>query len=207
MITCSVYRGMSYNPISNFDCLLNDVPYLPVNKADKVIKDMNVDVKTTSSTIEFNKNTIIHKITLQNLTDDIDTIKIQPMIEINNNIKELDFNYKNIFNEDISLNKSNILLIDIDIENMIKYIEKNKNIKNYTICFKFIFSKNNNVINENIIKFNLLEAIFKSSVLNLSNTKLSNLEINNIPNGSISLCMDTGDVYKFDEEYDKWLKL
>ena len=28
-----------------------------------------------------------------------------------------------------------------------------------------------------------------------------------ITNGSVAFCMDTSEVYKFDEEYDRWLKL
>lgn len=210
MISCSNARGISYNPISNFDCLSSDIPYLPVNRRNKSIKDVEVDVNANSSASEIHTNTIIHKIKLKNLSDNIDRIKIIPILDIDNNLHDLNFNIENVFHKDIILNESNVLLVDIDIENLIKFIKKNNNVQDYKICFKFIFLKNENVINENILKFNILKAIIKPNILNLNtNDKqdLSIYEMNNIPNGSIALCMDTGDVYKFDSEYDQWLKL
>ena len=75
MITCSSYRGQSYNPTSQFDCLADDIPYLPKNKEGIVIEDINFDYNISASDIKIKENTFLHKIKITNIKRNRDFIK------------------------------------------------------------------------------------------------------------------------------------
>lgn len=223
MITCSSYRGQAFNPISQFDCLSTDVPNLPRNKKGRVIEDISINCNLPSE-ITIKENTFLHKINLFDMPKEANYIQVKSLYIFRSN--ELEKNktsippsiiraskrddYKHYGGLDpnigkIDVSKEKYLLVDIDIDAIQKnefeggkinkiildlyFYKDDKEIKN--IQFSFIITVGEHLIQENLNKHGIF----------------SSYDTLNITNGSIAFCMDTSEVYKFDEEYDRWLKL
>lgn len=226
MITCSNHRGQSYYPISQFDCLSDDVPYLPVNKENVYVNDIEIAINTPETAIK--SNTFLHKINLNGISRELNFIQIKSMfifgVDANKVEKryisldaDKELNNKNLIHYGklnplygkIKLNSNKSFFVDVNIKNMLEVdmenIKKNNSeiVEINKIVLDMCFYKNNEEIERKYITLNIL---YEEDIKKEKN-EIRNFDINNITNGSVAFCMDTGEVYKFDEEYDRWLKL
>ena len=232
MITCSSYRGQSYNPISQFDCLSADIPYLPVNKEGMIVEDIEVRIVTPELRIK--SNNFLHKIKLGEIPKETNFVQIKSLFIFGankNNENKMSISPSidtappnapfehygglNPLRGKIALQGKDFFLVDVDIKNMLEIDIKDMQqydkevIKINKIILDMYFYKNEEELEKKHITLNISnegDFIQKSiKEKNISNKEIYNM--NNISNGSVAFCMDTGEVYKFDEEYDRWLKL
>ncbi|MFR4986955.1 MAG: hypothetical protein ACLUCH_06125 [Lachnospirales bacterium] len=242
MITCSSYRGQSYNPTSQFDCLADDIPYLPKNKEGIVIEDINFDYNISASDIKIKENTFLHKIKITNIKRNRDFIKPNFV-----QIKSLLIFGANRFGENklsispsvetappnapfehygglsplkgkIALNKQGFLLADVDIGQMTKVDVKDMQqydssvVKISKIILDLYFYNNDIEVDKKRISLiitdkSIIEIQRQREIEQNKSIRTKTYSGLYITNGSVAFCMDTSEVYKFDEEYDRWLKL
>lgn len=212
MISCTEYKGQKYTPISNFECLAKDVASLPKNRNGLDTIDITYDY-TNSNEVNVYSNNFINNLKFNNLPSDIVFIKIasiklisgqkEELLEYNENIDFggfVQYGFLNPYLKKLCVNDNNIGSgLDLSkIENVDE------------IQIKFNFMDKDNIIKSNKtynLKINKKEII---NTENCSNYYSIKTNFNNnfyIANGSVAFIMDTGDVYKFDEEYDRWLKI
>lgn len=238
MITCSSYRGQSYNPISQFDCLADDIPYLPKNKEGIIIEDINFDYTDESALaqISVRQNTFLHKIKLDKVPDNTNYIQIKslfivgvdesgtrkisisPSIEtapegvrfehyggLDPTLGKIQLNGKKFFFADMNVEK----MTEIDVKDMQKY--DSSVVKVSKIILDLYFYNDDTELGKKQIPLivtdkKTIEQTKKKSKKNMNITTKGYSGLS-ITNGSVAFCMDTSEVYKFDEEYDRWLKI
>lgn len=227
MISCTNYRGQSYNPISQFDCLSEDIPFLPKNKKGLVVKDVIIELSNAKNTIQ--DNTFLHKMKINDLPKNVNYIKINSLFifgadDKNNIVTSISPSYETAppnapfghygsFNpllEKIKID-DNYFIADVDIKKMTKVDIKDMQVvspevvKIKRIILDVTLYENNNVVSSHQIRLDINDTAKTKNNNNQFNAKIYNMS--HITNGSVTFVMDTGEVYKFDEEYDRWLKV
>lgn len=222
MISCSTLRGNTNSPISNFNCLKEDIPFLPINYPVYELKKIQIDFNK-SKEIQIKSYDIINKIDFNNIPENTEYICISSIrIYGTDNVEFIEYRPFNLSSEKkeifgviaptdnkIFVNKNNTLIKGIKI-NISKIIEEEyqnirkvggSNLKNIAIRIK-AYDINNQKIAEKDITL-VVKATKNTREKNIN--RFDNKEY--IPNGSIAFVMDTSEVYMFDEENDRWLKI
>lgn len=225
MISCSTFRGNTNSPISNFNCLKEDIPFLPINYPEYELTNIRIDFNKTKE-MQIKSNNIINKIHFDNIPLDtyyihISNIRIYSANEQNDSLEFIEYKPFNLSSEKkeifgniaptdkkIFINRNNPLIkgmkvnISKIIEEEIQNIKKvgGSNLKNIAIRVK-AYNSNNQKIAEKDITLEIKESNKNKQNINHFNNK------EYIPNGSIAFVMDTSEVYMFDEENDRWLKI
>lgn len=219
MISCAVSKGNTNSPISNFNCLKEDVPFLPKNYFGHEILPLNINLNTLDQ-ISLKENSLINKITF-NDTDNAKYISVNNIkiygIDDNQNENHIEYNKQNfakdkkdIFDILAPLDEkfyigdySFIKGIKLSIQNIIK--EEKENVRDvkkiHKIIITFTTYKDNNITENKEITLNIEDK--EDSVYSKNHFIVNGF----VPNGSTAFVMDTSEVYIFDEDNDVWLKI
>ncbi len=228
MISCSTSRGNINSPISNFDCLKHDVPFLPRNNLNNVIKDININLVDLPE-IDIQKNAIINRVILNKLPNETEYIEFKhiKIFGYDNelqNVETVEYSYENFptikshyfglfapIKQKISMKNYKVLNGKINIDEFLNFElkELKKSVSEVTTINKIsvvinCIKKDGSEEDKEVI-FNIEEK--KNIELNQEHYVKYYFTNERIPNGSIAFVMDTSEAYKFDEEYDIWRKI
>lgn len=216
MITFSEYMGNTYSPTTSIECLSSDILFLPRNRKNEIVEDIFFNYSTNAQ-VSIKTNTFLHKIYLGNVPSNISHFEINDVIVLaENNDKtetlELKYNKEQFKDMPFVINKRVLTKNRFDISTkrlLIDELNKAKKINNILekiakITLKIILYSNDTISNEISLE---IKIDGNHNIINDDNYFYDNFDKFYIGNGSIAFCMDTTDVYKFDEEYDRWLKI